>query len=707
MKASVENRIVLGFAASIVALLSMGWLLYSSSQEFVHTERLVSHTHEVIADLETGLATLSDAESSQRAFLLTGDKSFLDDCRASQKKISGWTDHLRALTADNSEQQQNIRQLETLVQQRLSAMNSIIELRQQKGLEVAAADVVTRNGSALMEQIHQTIANMRSVEIRLLNARQQAAHDNAQELAAIVLIAGIVAAVIGLAAIIILRKDLSARRRVERALGENEKRLRLMVDSVKDYAIFMLDPRGYVVSWNTGAQNIKGYAPNEIIGQHFSKFYIPEAVRDGMPEKVLGEAKEKGRFEGEGWRVRKDGSRFWADVVVTAIHDSDGQLLGFVKVVRDLSERRRSQQAREERDRFFDLSSDMICIAGFDGYFKTVNPAWEQALGFSPQELLAKPFLHFVHPDDRVATQIEAEKLYRGGETLIFENRYLCKNGSYRNLAWSARSDIEKHLIYATARDVTVQKEAQDQIMHLNDDLRTHSAQMEVLNKELESFSYSVSHDLRAPLRHIDGFVKLLDKTSKEKLDERSQRYLNIIADATRQMGALIDDLLVFSRMGRAELRQTKVASDSLVHEAMDVVKGEVENRHVNWKLEPLPEVTADPAMLRQVWINLIANAVKYTRPRDPAEIEIGTRDSNNGEFIFFVRDNGVGFDMQYAHKLFGVFQRLHRADEFEGTGIGLANVQRIVHRHGGRVWAESKLNEGSTFYFSLPKREK
>jgi len=288
-------------------------------------------------------------------------------------------------------------------------------------------------------------------------------------------------------------------------------------------------------------------------------------------------------------------------------------------------------------------------------------------------------------------------------ETVNFENRYLCKDGSWRWFAWNARAALPQQLIYATGRDITERKRAQAQITQLNADLQTRATQLEAANKELEAFSYSVSHDLRAPLRHIDGFVKLLHKQAGEKLDERGKRYLDIIADSARQMGMLIDDLLIFSRMSRTELRQAKVSSDSLVHEAIGGLQTEINGRPINWKIAPLPEVEADPAMLRQVWVNLIANAVKYSRPRNPAEIEIGCN-PDNGELVFFVRDNGVGFDMQYAHKLFGVFQRLHRAEEFEGTGIGLANVRRIVHRHGGRTWAEGKLDGGATFFFSLPK---
>jgi len=241
------------------------------------------------------------------------------------------------------------------------------------------------------------------------------------------------------------------------------------------------------------------------------------------------------------------------------------------------------------------------------------------------------------------------------------------------------------------------------EIFRSSQEVQAANEKLQVANKELEAFSYSVSHDLRAPLRHVDGFVDLLRKQSAEKLDDRGRRYLDVIAASARQMGTLIDDLLVFSRMSRTDLRRTKVASESLVHEVRDALQGEINGRRIVWKMDSLPQVEADAPMLRQVWANLIGNAVKYSRTRDPAEIEIGCNTVND-EFVFFVRDNGVGFDMQYVDKLFGVFQRLHRADEFEGTGIGLANVRRIVSRHGGRTWAESKVDGGATFFFSLPK---
>ena len=572
MKGSVENKILVGFVASVVALGLIGWLAYRTTNRFITTDRMVAHSHEVIATLESGRAMLADTEARQRAFLLTGDDQFLKDSQAAQAQISEWIGKIRTLTADNPEQQRRLVGLASVIAQRMAVLRSRIKLRQEGGVQAVSGDVATlRQGEELMDQVWQDIAQMRDSENRLLSERREMARASAQTSLMIILAGSALACAVGLAAILLIRRDLRLRKQVE-----------------------------------------------------------------------------------------------------------------------------------EERDRFFDLSRDVICIAAFDGYFKTLNPAWERTLGFSREELMAKPFLEFVHPDDVRASQVEVEKLAGGMETVNFENRFRCRDGSWRWFAWNARAAVPQLLIYAAGRDITEQKRAQAQITRLHADLQNRATQLEVANKELEAFSYSVSHDLRAPLRHIDGFVKLLNKQAGEKLDERGCRYLDIIGDSARQMGALIDDLLIFSRMSRTELQHSRVSLDALVHEAIHGLQSETNNRPIRWKIAPLPEVEADPAMLRQVWVNLIANAIKYSRPRNPAEIEIGCN-SDNGELVFFVRDNGVGFDMQYAHKLFGVFQRLHRAEEFEGTGIGLANVRRIVHRHGGRTWAEGRIDRGATFFFSLP----
>jgi len=262
-----------------------------------------------------------------------------------------------------------------------------------------------------------------------------------------------------------------------------------------------------------------------------------------------------------------------------------------------------------------------------------------------------------------------------------------------------------------TISDITERKQAEQEIRALNADLeqrvRERTARLEDANKELESFSYSVSHDLRAPLRHIDGYVEMLTKHAGDTLSDKSRRYLKIVSESAGQMGQLIDDLLAFSRMGRAERQRMTVDLEPLTSELISKLQAETTERKILWKKGNLPIVEGDPSMLKQVFVNLLSNAVKYTRGREPAEIEIGCTGETADEIVVFVRDNGAGFDMKYVHKLFGVFQRLHRAEEFEGTGVGLANVRRIINRHGGRIWAEGAVNAGATFYFTLNKLNK
>jgi len=243
----------------------------------------------------------------------------------------------------------------------------------------------------------------------------------------------------------------------------------------------------------------------------------------------------------------------------------------------------------------------------------------------------------------------------------------------------------------------------ENEIRKLNQELGKRAAELEATNKELESFAYSVSHDLRAPLRHIVGYAELLQRQASSLLDEKSQRFIRTILDSAKRMGNLIDDLLAFSRIGRAETRTTEVDLKQLVEEVVAEIGQDTKNRDIAWKIGPLPACRGDRSMLRLVVVNLVSNAVKFTRMRRPAEIEIGCADPNQNEVEVFVRDNGAGFDMEYESKLFGVFQRLHLPEQFEGTGIGLATVQRIIHRHGGKVRGEGAVDRGATFYFSLP----
>jgi PAS domain S-box-containing protein len=353
------------------------------------------------------------------------------------------------------------------------------------------------------------------------------------------------------------------------------------------------------------------------------------------------------------------------------------------------------EDAREELDRFFSLSLDLLCIAGTDGRFRRVNPAWEQVLGWTVGDLTAIPYLDLVHPDDRAATIREASKLAEGGTTLNFENRYRTKDGSYRWLSWKSASVPGRGLVYAAANDVTDQK-ATERALH------QYGSELATANRELESFSYSVSHDLRSPLRSIDGFAQALVEDYEDRLDDTGRAYLARIRAAAQRMGMLIDDLLSLSRVSRGELSRTTVDLTALAAEIAARLREQDPTRQVEWRIQAGLQAHGDPRLLRIALDNLLGNAWKFTSKRETAIIEMSVETQPGQPTVFRVRDNGAGFDMAHASKLFGAFQRLHGVQEFAGTGIGLATVQRIMHRHGGRVWAEGTVERGATFFFTL-----
>lgn len=386
------------------------------------------------------------------------------------------------------------------------------------------------------------------------------------------------------------------------------------------------------------------------------------------------------------------------------------KVLAFVELWKQWEELRRQTEQHEaelERERFFRVAPDMFCIASRDARFKRVNPAFPRTLGWEESELDGQPLLDRVHPEDREATATELGRLGQEMPSVRLSNRYRTRDGSYKWLSWAVTLVPELDSMYAAARDITEQKQAEEQIRRLNETLEQRvlerTRELEEANRELESFSYSVSHDLRAPLRHITGFAQLLQKRAGAALDATTKGYVDAISEAAQDGGKLVDDLLSFSRMGRTELRRSAVLLDELVAEVRRDVMAEAAGRSVVWHVDGLPSVDADPAMLRLVFRNLLSNAVKYTRPKPEAVIRVSAEQSPS-EVHVQVADNGVGFDMRYVDKLFGVFQRLHTVEQFEGTGIGLANVRRIVARHGGRTWAEGVPGEGATFHFTLAR---
>jgi PAS domain S-box-containing protein len=369
------------------------------------------------------------------------------------------------------------------------------------------------------------------------------------------------------------------------------------------------------------------------------------------------------------------------------------------------------QESETKYRRMVDTAQEGIWVIGADALTSFVNARMAEMLGFSVDEMLGRPVTDFMFEED-APDHLRILEQRRLGVPGNYERRFRRKDGKTMWTLASATSVVDgEHRFmgsFAMLTDITERKQAEDEVLKLNQELErrvaVRTAQLEAANKELEAFSYSVSHDLRAPLRHIDGFLGLLKEDNETTLNEQSLGHIATVSTAVRHMGMLIDDLLSFSRMGRFEMAKTQVDLGALVQDVIRELEPETGGRVIHWHTVDLPVVVGDHAMLRVVLVNLISNALKFTRMRPQADIEIGCLPGNETETTVFVRDNGAGFDMKYVDKLFGVFQRLHRADEFEGTGIGLANVRRVIDRHGGRTWAEGKVDGGATFYFSLPR---
>ncbi len=510
------------------------------------------------------------------------------------------------------------------------------------------------------------------------------------------------------------------RREAERALLESEDHFRTLVESVKDYAIFRLDSDGHVATWNTGVEFIIGYRAEDILGRPYRCLFPPTEAEQRLAQRALEAAIKHGRTEQEGWRVRRDGSQFFARTTLTALPHMGGPLRGFGVIMRDETAPRRAaeelRRSAAQNTAIVESAIDAIISMDHEGFVREWNSAAvrlfqysrEDAVGRKIDTLIAAPALVQLYREGL------AQYLMTGAGSLIgrpIEMTARRADGSEFPIEMGiARiAGTQPARFSAVIRDMTAHKAAAAEVSRLNAELeqrvRDRTAELETANSELESFSYSVSHDLRAPLRHITGFVGMLQARIGSQIDAESTELLQGITAAAARMTRLIEALLTFSRTGRADLHRQRVSLMQLVESVQTELSSETRDRRIEWRVGELPDVEGDPELLRQVLVNLLSNALKYTRPRPIPRIDIGARREGTN-VICYVRDNGVGFDARYVDKLFGVFQRLHRASEFEGTGIGLATVRLVIQRHGGRVWAEGEIGKGATFSFSLPAVE-
>ena len=481
-----------------------------------------------------------------------------------------------------------------------------------------------------------------------------------------------------------------------------------IVESSND-AIIGKSLDGTVLSWNKGAERIYGYNVEEIVGRSISILVPRDRIHE--VQLLIDDLRRGVRIEHyETERLTKDGRRIFVSLTMSPIKNAMEYVVGVSVISRDISERKLSEKAlalSEERYRSLVFaSSQIVWRTNPQGEVEEDMPLWREFTGQSQEQIKGWGWIDALHPDDRDRTADVWARSVRTRSFYSTEYRLLRKDGEYRYMEVHGVPVLEKDGFIrewvGTAADITERVRAEEEVRLLNEKLEKRvverTAELQAANKELEAFAYSVSHDLRAPLRAVDGFSRILLEEYAPQLPAEAQHYLQVARNNAVQMGSLIDDLLSFSRLSRQPLRKQTVEPAGLLRLALDDLRLEQENRNIELTVGELPACEADPQLLKQVFVNLLSNAFKYTRTRPVAKIEVASADGS----VYHVRDNGVGFDMRYQDKLFGVFQRLHTSDLYEGTGVGLAIVQRIVHRHGGKIWANAALNEGATFYFTL-----
>ena len=716
--ATIETKILAGFLLAMSFLLFGGGFTYRTSVELADSLEWVAHTQKVRAAIADLSGSLSGAELAQHDYLLTPQRARLDEYDRLVQVVRNRLADLGRLTLDNSAQQRNWIALQSAVTRRLDRMASALVAYQSYGLPAGQAVLAVGPQSGNPEEVRILTERMDGVEVRLLAQREPKAAGVRQTTLISLLITLAVASTLFIALFRGVHREMLARREAEVALRASDQYNRNIIDSSPD-CVAILTPEGRLSQMTPQGLRlfeIEDFA--SIAGKDWFEFWNGddrESARRAVADALRGKA---GRFHG--CSPTRSGEPKWWDVIVMPVPGADGSAERLLAVSRDITEVKRSEADLTSANRFLDSLIENLPVMIFVKDARTLryvrqNRATFDLLGVSKDEVIGKLDRDFLPAAEADFVETTDREVLASGRLLdIPEQSIHTPLRGDRTLHTMKIPILGEHgtpeFLLGISEDITERKLAEHAIRDLNLELEEKAAQLEVTNQELESFSYSVSHDLRAPLRAIDGFALMMEEDYKERLDAEGLRYLSVIRDNSRRMGTLIDDLLAFSRLGRQPVACGEVNVDSLVREVVEeVLQAELRTGRNNGaaapriEVGPLPLAQGDRSLLRQVWANLISNAVKYSGKAAQPLIQISGRQVGS-ENHYSIRDNGVGFSMQYAEKLFRVFQRLHRADEFAGTGVGLAIVHRVVTRHGGRVWAEAEVDRGAVFSFALPK---
>jgi len=694
-KISFERKLYTGFIALIIfiAVLSIFSSYYSTKR--VSTSQLVEHTNNILSETAQTLSLTKDIESGGRGFIITGDSTYLDYFLVAKNNIFNHIKTLKYLTKENPSQQVRIDSLSVLVARRIGFSEKLIKTRNEKGFEMASKLVATRLGNFYTNEIRKVTAEIQRQENDLLIQRQKENNKSIVSFnrAFFIFLGCIFILLIGI--LFSIHNNFVFRRKAEKQIRESEEQIQNIFRAAPD-AVIVIDDHGKIVKWNSMAEVLFGWKAEEALGKTLTETIIPyryrEAHQKGMKHFLkTGEGPVLGKTI-EIQAINKSDIEF--NIALSISPTSVNEKYLFIGFIRDITEWKKSEEklkeSEEKYQKAFQASAAGVTMTQLsNGAYMEVNDAFIEMTGYSKEELIGHTSAELGMIVNLSSREAILQQIREQGSAKNFEMIVRSKSGEILEVLASVETILlngEKYAINVIY-DITDRKKIE--------------RELGAVNKELEAFSYSVSHDLRAPLRIIDGYTKIIGEDYSGKLDEECNRMLGIIAGSARRMGHLIDDLLNFSRLGRKQLAIHHVDMNRLL-ESVIAEQQLSKKKPISIQTEKLEAAYCDNNLIQQVWVNFISNAVKYSSQREKPVIEIKST-KNADEIIYSIKDNGVGFDMKYAGKLFGVFQRLHDMRDFEGTGVGLALVQRIIHRHGGRVWAEGQVNIGATFYFSLP----